>query len=92
MCHMIADTEAELHAMAYRLGIARRWFQGDHYDICLSKRGLAVGFGAREITRRQASAMTMLKKHTGEMGPPETAWQRLLAVYEARRAGGEVVG
>jgi hypothetical protein len=27
MCHMIADTPAELHAMAERIGVLRRWFQ-----------------------------------------------------------------
>lgn len=56
MCHMLADTEAELHAMAARIGIQRRWFQGDkypHYDICKSKRALAVAAGAIEIDRRQ---------------------------------------
>ena len=37
MCHMIADTEAELHAMADSIGVARKWYQGDHYDICLAK-------------------------------------------------------
>lgn len=42
MCHMIADTEDELHAMADRIGVARKWHQGDHYDICKSKRALAV--------------------------------------------------
>lgn len=49
MCHMVADTEAELHAMADRIGVARRWYQGDHYDICLSKRALAVKHGAQEV-------------------------------------------
>ena len=53
MCHMIADTEDELHAMADHIGIARRWFQGNHYDIALSKRALAVKYGAKEITQRQ---------------------------------------
>jgi hypothetical protein len=42
MCHMVADTEAELHAMADRIGVARRWYQGDHYDVCLAKRALAL--------------------------------------------------
>lgn len=56
MCHMLADTDEELHAMAGRIGIQRRWFQGDkypHYDICKSKRALAVAAGAIEIDRRQ---------------------------------------
>lgn len=53
MSHMIADTEEELHEMADKIGVARRWYQGDHYDICLSKRAKAVEKGAVEITLRQ---------------------------------------
>lgn len=48
MCHMTADTLEELHAMADKIGIRRKWFQGDHYDICKSKRALAVRLGAIE--------------------------------------------
>ncbi|MGJ0510325.1 MAG: DUF4031 domain-containing protein [Methylocystis sp.] len=54
MCHMHADTDEELHAMAGRIGVARRWRHGDHYDICLAKRALAVQGGAIEITKREA--------------------------------------
>lgn len=52
MCHMWADTREELHAMADRIGVQRRWFQRppkaswEHYDICLTKRALAVRYGA----------------------------------------------
>lgn len=52
MCHMIADDPDELHAMADRIGVARRWFQISppasfpHYDVCKSKRALAVAHGA----------------------------------------------
>jgi hypothetical protein len=56
MCHMIADTPAELAAMAIRIGVQRKWFQGDasipHFDICLTKRALAVAAGAIELERR----------------------------------------
>jgi len=58
MCHMLADTSVELHAMADRIGVARRHFQGwdkascAHYDICKAKRVLAVSFGAVEVDRR----------------------------------------
>ncbi len=62
MCHMIADTEAELHDMAARIGIARRWYQGDHYDVTLDRRALAVALGAREITWRECSLMTVLRR------------------------------
>ena len=78
MCHMIADTEEELHAMAARIGVARRWFQqklsGDHYDICLSKRALAVSLGAKEITLRQCAAMCWNRRKNGALGNPETAY------------------
>lgn len=56
MCHMVADTLVELHEMADKIGVARRWFQWPstipHYDICLAKRGLAVAAGAQEVSAR----------------------------------------
>lgn len=57
MCHMIADTPAELHAMADRLGLKRAWFQAPpkasfwHYDIAKSKRALAIAAGAIDCDR-----------------------------------------
>jgi hypothetical protein len=57
MCHMIADTPDELHAMADRIGVARRWFQQPpkasfwHYDIAQTKRALAVAAGAVDCER-----------------------------------------
>lgn len=54
MCHMLADTDEELRAMARRIGVNQRWHQRDHFDICMKKRALAVAAGAVEITRRQA--------------------------------------
>lgn len=86
MCHMIADTEAELHAMADRIGVARRWHQGDHYDIALSKRAAAIAAGAVEITQRQCGAMVANRKRTGALGDPATAEAELVAHYRARRA------
>lgn len=57
MCHMVADTDYELHAMAAKIGVARKWHQKagthlSHYDIALSKRALAVAAGAIEIDRQ----------------------------------------
>lgn len=57
MCHMLADTDDELHAMADKIGVARRWHQKagtthSHYDIALSKRALAVAAGAVEIDKQ----------------------------------------
>jgi len=54
MCHMLADTHAELIAMADKIGVARKWIQNEntwqeHFDICLSKKRLALKNGAKEI-------------------------------------------
>jgi hypothetical protein len=73
MCHMLADSDSELRAMAARIGVAERHHQGDHFDICLAKRALAVQAGAVEINKRQAAAMRRRKAETGTMGAPEDA-------------------
>jgi len=57
MSHMIADTLPELHEMADKIGVARRWFQAKssfpHYDVCKSKRELAIQLGAVAVDKRQ---------------------------------------
>lgn len=76
MCHMIADSDDELHAMAASIGVARRWHQkppkarNSHYDIALSMRAKAVKAGAVEITQRQCAAMCRNRRATGALGPP----------------------
>ena len=63
MCHMVADSLAELHAMADALGLARRWFQCPprvrlpHYDVSLRFRARAISLGAKEIGRREAAVL-----------------------------------
>jgi len=57
MCHMIADTHNELLRMAARIGVQKRWIQEagthkEHFDICKSKRKLAVSYGAVEVDRK----------------------------------------
>lgn len=79
MSHMVADTEAELHEMAGKIGVARRWYQGDHYDVCKSKRARAIECGAVAITLKQLAAMSMLQRWGAPMGDPETAVERMLA-------------
>lgn len=86
MCHMIGDDEDELHAMAESIGIERRWYQGDHYDVDLPRRDLAVRAGAREITWRQAGAMVMLFRRGIPMGEPDTALERWLAIRDGSAA------
>lgn len=57
MCHMVADSITELHAMADKIGIKRRWFQSQarhpHYDICKAKRQLAIEHGAQAVDTRK---------------------------------------
>lgn len=58
MCHMIADSTEELLTMADRIGVARRWIQAagtprEHFDICKSKRAIAIRHGAIEIGPRE---------------------------------------
>lgn len=83
MCHMIADSDDELHAMADRIGVNRRWWQSppkascSHYDVALSKRALAVRFGAIEVTWRQTAAMSARRRVTGLLGSPEDALEWL---------------
>jgi Protein of unknown function (DUF4031) len=81
MSHMIADSEEELHAMASRIGVARRWYQDDHYDVSLGKRALAVKAGAVEITYRQYGLMSSNRRACGNLGDPATAAE----VWTARR-------
>lgn len=66
MSHLMADTDDELHEMAKKIGIARKWCQHDglgqgytHYDIPKSKRLLAIQLGAISITLREMSAKAM---------------------------------
>lgn len=83
MCHMIADTDDELHAMADLIRVQRKWHQKpgtsqSHYDIALTKKAAALAAGALPITWRQAGAMTSRRRVTGSLGMPDDAvvWLR----------------
>ena len=70
MCHMVADTTQELLAMADRIGVARGWIQRagtptEHFDICKSKRALALRCGAVEIGHRELVAMLRARRTDG---------------------------
>ncbi len=57
-CHMVSDDNFdELHVVAELIGIPRRGFHGDHYDVPEEWRPSAIAAGAvvvesRELVRR----------------------------------------
>jgi hypothetical protein len=64
MCHMMADTTEELLSMADRIGVQRKWIQKagtprEHFDVCMSKRRLAVEHGAVEMTPKDMARWYM---------------------------------
>lgn len=65
MSHMVADTPEELHRMADIIGIHRRWFQGDHYDISKGKRDLAIAAGAIPLTQVELGRMILQWRKEG---------------------------
>lgn len=80
MCHMIADSDKELHAMAVAIGVDYRHWQsptprgsGSHYDICLAKKKLAIALGAIEISLKTLAIMNRRRRLTGALGTPEEA-------------------
>lgn len=52
--HLVSDESyEELHAFAAQLGIPRRVFQGDHYDVPTEIRAAAVDAGAVPVDGRE---------------------------------------
>lgn len=74
MCHMVADTLAELHAMARRLGLPHAYFQckstgnlvGEqvtpHYDLSKKVRSRAIAAGAVAVSSRDIIRLARLKR------------------------------
>jgi hypothetical protein len=53
-CHLVSDVSYdELHDFAQSLGIPRRGFQGDHYDVPERYRPDVVAAGAVEVDSRE---------------------------------------
>lgn len=67
MSHMIADTKQELLEMADKIGVGRKLIQypdtlREHFDICISKRTLAIKFGAKQISCRQLGEIILKRR------------------------------
>jgi hypothetical protein len=72
-CHLLADTREELHEMADRLGIPRRFFQDHpwrwHHDLPAHLRARAVALGAREVTMHEVGALLRSRKAQARADP-----------------------
>lgn len=58
MSHMLADTSAELLDMATKIGVRHKWLKkygqpDEHFDVCDSKRALAIEHGALRVSSSQ---------------------------------------
>jgi hypothetical protein len=74
MCHMLADSRAELLLMAENIGVATRWLQNvgeasEHFDVCKSKRALAVASGAVEVSSRQLVTLIRARRRATPATP-----------------------
>lgn len=88
MSHMIATTEDELHAMAAAIGVARKWYQGDHYDVSISRRSRALDLGAVAVTMRQLGKMCAIRRKSGILPDDPVIAEQLWAIdtWARRRA------
>jgi len=76
MCHMLADSTQELLEMADRIGVKRKWIQSagtwrEHFDICLTKRELAIKNGAVEKSQKELALMRRNRITNGLHGKQE---------------------
>lgn len=69
MCHMVADSTEELLEMADKIGVNRKWIQAagtyrEHFDICMSKKKIAVEkYGAKSITMKELAQIIYSRKN-----------------------------
>jgi uncharacterized protein DUF4031 len=92
-CHMAVDGPfAELHAFAARLGIPRRRFQGDHYDLPPHLRARAVQLGAQEVSTRELLARMAgprgerARRRAARRAEPERGLEPLARDLQGRRS------
>ena len=80
-CHLVSDNSlSELHEFASRLGCRRLGFQGDHYDIDVLARELAIDLGATACTSRELLAR--LKAANLRLRPKQYAKWELIERWE----------
>lgn len=91
LCHMLADTPQELHAMADVIGCRRDWLHGDHYDIPRFRRAHALRLGAHAGTQRQLGLMRLYRRRHGYLPSPgqAEAWHQEAMYGEGKQSTGD---
>jgi hypothetical protein len=92
--HLMADTDAELHAFAAQIGLQRHWAQDpgtwkSHYDVTDAKRSSAIAKGAVPIGygSPEALALTRRKLDQQQMTLPLNETQRTVpSIHPDREA------
>lgn len=67
MCHLLADSKLELLEFANKLNLNSKHIQfentyKEHFDICLTKRKLAIQLGAIEISNKELYSLLNIKR------------------------------
>lgn len=76
MSHMVADTHDELIDMVKHIGVDEKWIQkaglpDEHFDICESKRTLAVQHGAVSVSMSDIGRIIRDKRNSDAAPPDE---------------------
>lgn len=95
MCHMVADSSEELLLMADKIGVKRKWIQypgtdHEHFDICLSKKKLALKAGAQEISMLELSYIRKGLQRPGAVRQLELGAEEPAITLEERYRTGEI--
>ncbi len=82
--HLVSDVSYdELHAFAAALGVPRRAFQGDHYDLPERVRGRALDLGAQPVPARVLLARLkgagLRRTPSRALPPPDGSYQGIAA-------------
>ena len=73
--HLISDhSYEELHHFAVRIGIPRRGFERDHYDVIAESYTVALSAGAQPVSSREIVALLtaagLRRRHRSRLAAP----------------------
>lgn len=87
--HLVSDCDVnELHRFAGRLGLRRLGFQGDHYDVTVAQRAVAVSLGARAVDSRVLVRRLREAGLRRPAGSPSPRWRAVADGTTPPRPGG----